>query len=396
MVKNIVFFFLIVRASSSQLLSLKDLIDSAIVNNPEINAAKSKYESVLKRIPGLRYLPDPWFAVEFTDDMQMYSISQGILFPTKLMTRTRYARTEAEEILSDYYVVVNNVLKQIKEGYARLYLTQKEFEIIAQQKNVLEQILTIANHNYRINRVSQVDVIQSHVALTKLENDLLDLANEKIILMAELNKLINRPVDSKLEINLKALNEPSIPEPDSLYQLAMVHSPMLKSYKIREIKTKTDLSLSKQEYLPDFMLKYEWERMDLKNYKIMLGMKVPLWFWQKQNNMVAEMESEFRMAQAEYEAMLNEVLKMVKEKMLILENYSRKIKLYENSIIPQLESALKSAMVAYEINRVDIMTVLETQRMLLEENIAYQQARINYATTVFELEEITGTKFSQN
>ncbi len=86
-------------------------------------------------------------------------------------------------------------------------------------------------------------------------------------------------------------------------------------------------------------------------------------------------------------------MNLIKELSIMLENNKRKIKLYETSIIPNFESALVSAMAAYEINRVDIMTVLETQKMLLEEKIEHQRTLLNYSITIAELEEITGLNF---
>ncbi len=386
-------FVLTINIFFAESLGLNDLIDSAFTNNPEISAAKSRYEAALERVPLMRYLPDPWLAVEFSKDMEMYSITQEVPFPTKLSYKTRYARTEAEEVFSNYYSVANRVIKEIKENYARLYLVQKELEILEQQKEILEQISIIANHNYRLNRVTQVDVIHIQTALVKLDNEIQDLKNEKIVLIATLNRLINRPVDEELKIQLVTMAEPLIPRIDSLYQLARSHSPLLKSYQWKEDKTKINLTLARQEYLPDFMLRYELERMEFENYKIMFGLTLPLWFWHKQKSMVAEMEQELKMVEKEYNVMENEIMNRIKELSIMLENNKRKIKLYETSIIPNFESALVSAMAAYEINRVDIMTVLETQKMLLEEKIEHQRTLLNYSITIAELEEITGLNF---
>ncbi|MEO0183747.1 MAG: TolC family protein, partial [candidate division WOR-3 bacterium] len=111
----------------------------------------------------------------------------------------------------------------------------------------------------------------------------------------------------------------------------------------------------------------------------------------KQRKMVDEMRAELRMAQVEYEAMELDIKRMIKELVIMLHNQRREINLYQNAIIPRIESALKSAIRDYELNRVDIMTVLETQNMLIENILQYQRARINYFITFAELERIIGT-----
>jgi outer membrane protein TolC len=122
----------------------------------------------------------------------------------------------------------------------------------------------------------------------------------------------------------------------------------------------------------------------------MLGLSIPFWFWSKQKNMVARMNAEVRMAQAEYQAMENEIIRMVKELLVRLENQMRQIQLYKNSIIPKIEATWKSGIRAYELNQVDIMTVLETQNMLIENELEYYRTKADYFTTLAELARIAG------
>jgi len=131
-------------------------------------------------------------------------------------------------------------------------------------------------------------------------------------------------------------------------------------------------------------------RFSFQNPKIMLGFTVPLWFWSKQKNMVARMNAEVKMAQSEYQAMENEVKRMLKELVLMLDKQRREIQLYENSIIPRIEATLKSAIRSYELNRVDIMTVLETENILIENELEYYRLKADYFTTLAELERIIG------
>ncbi len=385
--KFLIIFF-VTQIVFSQPLNLADLIDSAFTNNPEIKAIKAKYEAGLTKTPLLQYLPDPLLGVEISGEMTMYSITQEIPFPTKMHSQSRYARSEAEEFLNEYYALANKIEKQVKEYYSKFYLIQMELNLMEESKRILEQIIISARTNYQLKRVPQADVIHSQIALLKLENHISELENERAIVISELNRLINHPVDSELNIDLDLEVEPLGIDLDSLYKLARANNPVLKSYISREKKAEAGFSLSKQEYLPDFMLKYEFGGMDFKDYKIMFGLTAPLWFWQKQRNMVLKMRQELTRVQAEYEAMENEVMKIVRELKLMIENYERKTKLYENVVIPQLELALQSTMRAYELNKTEIMSVLDTQRMLIEEKLEYQRTRLALFISISDLDNI--------
>jgi outer membrane protein TolC len=376
---------------SGQPLSLNDLIDSALVNNPELKSARLRYEAESYNSP-LNSLQDPMLGIEFSSDMRMYSVSQEVPFPTKLHSRNKSGVLTAQEYLYDYEAKKNEIIKRVKEAYFRLYTIQREKEIMLKVKNNFTEISALAKKNYILNRVSQTDVLHIEVALIKLENELLNLENEELTQFAGLNQLLGRAPDERLELSADIPSESLIIDPDSIYQLAQKNSPILEGFKTRIAIAENNLSLAHQEYFPDFMVKFEQEEMDLKfqNPKIMLGFTVPLWFWSKQKNMVARMNAEVKMAQSEYQAMENEVLKMLRELVLMIDKQRREIQLYKNSIIPRIEATLKSAIRSYELNRVDIMTVLETQNMLIENELEYYRLRADYFTTLAELDRIIG------
>ncbi|MEO0138204.1 MAG: TolC family protein [candidate division WOR-3 bacterium] len=260
-------------------------------------------------------------------------------------------------------------------------------------KENLEGIHSVTMRNYTLNRLSQTDVLQVEIGQTKLENEILNIKSEETLILAKLNQLLGRNPDDALIISTEISLDSMITNSGSLYGLALRYSPILKSLNIDREIAQRNLLLSKQEYLPDFMVKFEQGEMDFEfqNQKIMIGLTFPLWFLGKQRKMVDEMRAELRMAQVEYEAMELEVIRMIKELTIILDNYRSEVNLYENLIITKIESALKSAIRDYELNRVDIMTVLETQNMLIENELQYHRARINYFITFAELERIIGT-----
>ena len=72
LVKVIFFFFFILMllpySSSAQSekprLNVDQLVDEALQNNPEISAAKQKWEVFKEKVPQARALPDPMFAAD--------------------------------------------------------------------------------------------------------------------------------------------------------------------------------------------------------------------------------------------------------------------------------------------------------------------------------------------
>lgn len=401
MIKLKSFFFFIIlisflgRADSETLnfLNLSEIINEAKLNNPEIQAAKEKYEAVIQRTSPFRYLMDPWLGIEFEGDMRMYSLTQELPFPTKLSTKSKLAKIGAAKAFEEYREKEQAIIKRVKEFYARLFLVDKEIMVMREVRDFLNQILQVAMRNYALNKTPQSDVLRTQVELARIDNELLALQDEKSVMISELYFLLNRQNDSVFgtikEIEIKDTNF----EIEKLYELAKEHRPELKLFSFGINQAKTSLSLSKQEYLPDFMVKLQQKEIDSKfaNRSIMFGLTLPLWFLGKQNKMVQEMKAELKMAEAEYRAMENMALAQVKEKKIMVDKHKREIDLYKKNILPQVEATLKSSLKAYEVNQVDFMTLLDNEKMLVESELKYYQAQSDCFIALAELEEAVGT-----
>ncbi len=373
---------------------LYDLISEADTNNLEIQAMRLQYEAMKTRTSAFRYLDDPWFSIEFGADMRMYSISQEFPFPTKISGRSSVARYEAQQLYEEYQNTMRKVTARLKSTYGQLYVISKEIDALKKSRDILNQIFRIAQQNYVLNQGSQVDVLRMQVELSKIENELLNLDDERKVMMAELNAILNRPLDTDLgDFGDMEIQNVSL-DISALDSLAIESHPGLKSLRFA-IKSKSSaLSLAKQEYLPDFMVRFEQEEMDgqFMDSKFMFGLTLPIWALGKQRNMVSEMQAEKMMAEAEYKAMENMVLVQVHESKIRVDKQKRQMNLYRNRIIPQIEAVLNVAVRAYEVNQIDFLTVLDNQRALIETQLENYQVQADYFIAVADLEAAVGAE----
>ena len=79
-------------------------------------------------------------------------------------------------------------------------------------------------------------------------------------------------------------------------------------------------------------------------------------------------------AQARKEASANQIFSELAENLSAIEAARRSTALIEDSLLPQAELTLRSALAAYENGKVDFATLLEAQRQI-------RQARINLLKT---------------
>ena len=93
-----------------------------------------------------------------------------------------------------------------------------------------------------------------------------------------------------------------------------------------------------------------------------------------------------------YQARANEVASRLRQEVANAEQNLRSAQLYRHSILPQAQLTVESALSAYRVNRVDLMTLLDNQMTVFNYEISYATAVINHNKALAEIEFITGTK----
>jgi outer membrane protein TolC len=379
----------------AQSQTLEDLIREAKLNNPEIQALKSHYDAAKARTSEIRYLKDPIISAEFMGNVRMYSVSQQLQFPTKIITLSHLKDIEAEQYETMYYTKILEIEKYVKHAYADLYFVQGKIRTIEESIAFLNQFFLVVSQKYAVGSASQAALLRAQVALSKAETNLLLAEDEKKVAQARLNTLLNKPTDS-IFVQPEKLNITfTDTDIEDLYELAVQKHPRLETSRKILQKTKVMVSIAKQMYLPDFLFKFSLEEMDnITNKKYMLGITLPLWFWGKQNHIVKETNSQLSAAKMQYQAIENNTLFIVKEAKVNVDNRKRILELYKTSILPQAKANLNSSLLAYETNQIDFLSLLDSEKVLIQFELEYLQAQVDLFNAIAALEEVVGVKLN--
>jgi len=385
-------------------LNVDQLVDEALQNNPEISAAKIKWEIFKEKIPQSYALEDPMFGFgivslptnfSFKDEdmtMKEFSISQKFPFPGKRPLMKEMASKEAEAVSAEIQGKIHQIIKDVKAAYYDLSHNYRTTEVTQRNKRILEDFAKIAETRYGVGEGIQQDVFKAHIEVSKMVDDLIMLGQRKRALEAKLNALLNRSPET------------SVGEPDEvvfrtlpftieeLQKMALEMNPTLKGMKkMIEAKEKAYV-LAKREYYPDFNFKFAYGQRDngpdMKRRDMLTGMvemNIPIFYKSKQDRKVAETKAEILATEAQYRAMKNEVLFMITDMASMIQRGENQIELYRTGILPQASLQINSAMSSYRVNKADFMTLLDSQMTLYKYELEYHQALTEYEKNVASL-----------
>jgi cobalt-zinc-cadmium efflux system outer membrane protein len=396
-------------------LNVNQLVEEALQNNPEILAAKKRWEVYKERIPQVSAFEDPMFGFgiinlptnfSFRDEdmtMKEFSLSQKFPFYGKRRLMREMAGKEAEAVFNEIQEKVNGIIKDVKTAYYELSHVYRTTEVTERNKRILEDFAKIAETRYAVGEGIQQDVLKAHVEVSKMVDELIMLEQKKRALGAKLNTLLNRPTESPVNAPEEVVFQKLPIQIEEFQKTAVETNPTLKSMKkMIEAKEKA-YDLAKKEYYPDLTARFAYGQRDrapdgTDRRDMLTGMievNIPIFYKSKQDRKVAEALADVQVLEAQYRAMKNEVYFMITDMASMIQRVEKQVELYKTGIIPQANLQISSAMSAYRVNKADFMTLLDSQMTLYKYELEYHLALTEYEKNLANLEAIVGKRLFQ-
>ena len=84
------------------------------------------------------------------------------------------------------------------------------------------------------------------------------------------------------------------------------------------------------------------------------------------------------------------MLAQVKAYIAKVQSGRRLVNLFKTSIVPQTTQTLEAAIIGYQNDKIDFLTLINTQRMFQDVKLKYWKVIVVYSQNLAELEQILG------
>ena len=397
--------------SGRDTVALKELVSEALKNNPEIKAALNEKEAARQRVSPAGALDDPMLEAGVINaplasstfrredmTMKMLGLSQRLPYPGKRALRREVAAKDAESVEQGYRETVNRVAREVKLAYYDLALAIESARLIKDTTLVLEQFLRIAEGRYTVGQGTQADVLKAQTQLAKMSEELLRMEREIPVMEAELVKLLGRAgAAAPIEAPLPQLQETTF-DLGSLRETALRQRPQLLALRTLIDKGSAAIDLARKEYNPDFDVRFSYGQRDNipdgtkrpDMVSLTVAINLPIWGKEKIDPRIAEAHAMRDQAMSMYQAQQNEVFAKLRQQVAVAEQSRRSAHLYDTAILPQAALAVESALAAYRVSRVDLLTLLDSQMSLFNFGIGRAATVVNLNKALAEIELLTG------
>ncbi|MEK7389297.1 MAG: TolC family protein [Elusimicrobiota bacterium] len=371
----------LVRAQTADVLTLAAALEAARRDAPSVRAAAMHGQAERALVLGEATPDKPVLEWErarapvgsgvLNGPESSWSLSQQLPFPSTLYYRGRVAARGADAASAMFRLAVADASARARGAYADLYEAQRSRALLGEVVELLRRFARVAESKYAAGKATQVDAMKAQLELTRMLNEtaLADAAVERA--RGALNAAMGREEDAPLP----ALVSPQSSAPTSswteLRAMALSENPKLAAARREADKARAVLGLTRSQWLPDVSLGYRRRSENgLRSHDASLGLSIPLWFW-KQAGESSHAGYEARYAEFVSEGEQLDVLAALRAAYSAVHSQARLRETYRTSVIPQAESALRSAESAYQSDRAGFLDLLDAGRSLVTARLEF-------------------------
>jgi cobalt-zinc-cadmium efflux system outer membrane protein len=397
--------------AAPEIPGLNNLVLEALQANPEIEAMHKERIAARSRIAPAGALDDPMLEAGLvnvpTDNfrfdreemtMKMVGIAQRFPYPGKRALRESIASKEAEGIGHGFWEAAGRVARDVKVAYFDLALVREMRRVAIENRATLERFLLVAESRYRAGQAGLADVFKAQVQITRMLDELIRLDREEPMIVAELNRALGRAANHVAPATvLPVLQRPSL-DLEALREAALRNRPQLAALRSTIARAEKSTELARKDFYPDFDLRFAYGQRDnapdgmrrSDMVSITVAVNLPLWRETKREPKVAEAQAMREQVRAQLQAQQNEISAKLRQQIAIAEQSVRSASLYANDLRPQAELAVEAALVAYEVNRGDLFSLLDNQMAVFNVSVSRAAALTAQAKAFAEIEFLTG------
>ncbi len=400
-------------ASADAGLTAPQLVELAIEANPEVKAARARWDAAQHQILQ-NYAPaDPVFTFANVDSprgignapLKSYQVSQALQFPGKALLQADQAKREAQVARLSFDATLRDVRAAVESGFYQVLLDESVLGVNRENIAALKQVLQVTQVAYSANQVTQADFITSEFDLAQAEQQQRSYETARANDLVMLNQLLHRAPNAPLELDRSMRLEPVKLPLDTLVDMATRIRQEILQTALTERNSNTALELAKMEYLPDFTLGYNFDHYlqasagpsvnNLQAHTITIGFNLPIFFWIKQREDVTSAEFALKAAREDLRSIRSQTEATVTQLFRSAQLAYETSQLYSKSLIPLAQQDFRVALTAYQSNKLQFVALSGTLQRSYAANVNYLQAANQFIANRVALEQAIGAPLPQ-
>jgi outer membrane protein TolC len=387
-------------------MSVDEAVARALETNPEIRAAVRRLSLAQLKITTARSLDDPMFMVrdwntplrqpwDLNQAQMMFSLQRTYLSKQKRDLHAKLAGDDAEIAASELESARQEVTVEARKACADLKRNAGEMKLHDRQASLLKEAVSASLAQYTTGKVPQADVLRAQMALTRLNEHLVELEEDRDNARAQLNALLGWSPDEPVEITGDYATVATLPSIEELERVAIENRPELAALRKKIVQSQDQSQLTRLAMKPDFTAALGYMLMPTGSssrnaYMAELTMNLPWLNRDRHDGETKQADAATDVSQAELDVRTSMAFLEIRQAQITVQAAQKRVKLYRDTLMPQADATFRASTAAYQNNRAEFMTLIDSQNLLLDVQTAYYKAASAIDAGIAQLERAIG------
>ena len=379
-------------------ISLEIAIETALRENPGLNAIREKIKVARARIDGIALLGNPKLETEFVGGAhaeQKLELTKAFELGGQRGHRIRIAKTHLEKVETELAKASQSVTKSVKIAFYELLLVQEKLKLAKEVVQHNKQMRDIAQIRFETGDISVTQANLANIHLQSARSEAVTLEGKSQLAQLALNGLMGAPLETA-RVAVGELREKASPDTlqkltlDTLKTQALAHRNDLKSLQLNAQLTENELRLAKAANIPDLSVGAIAER-SVNERALGVKFSIPLPLFNRNRAEINATKAQQQVDTAEINNSEKQIVREVMAAFLSLSTAQKMLTFYEGDSLKLLNENLKLTRTAYVLWEAEILEVILMQNEFIKTQFAYLDALAVYHKALAELEAAVGT-----
>ncbi len=387
-------------ATAPDQLTLAYAEQLALSADPEVIASRSRALALQDQAIADGQLPDPKLLVGVwnvpLDDFSMKK-EPGSQFRTGIRQafprgQSLYYRQKRTEWLGKAEnAVMNNTAKAIRrdvrEGFLELYYQEQAAGIVEQTRDLFDQLVDITRAHYATGRVSQQDVLQAQLELSRLDDKATQISRQADVQRAELSRWIGEAAWQSIGRDFPHL--PGLPDRVAL-RASLPEHPAIEAASARVEASQQSVKEAREQYKPGFDVGLEYRKRFGNNadgsdrpdqMAAMVTLDLPVFTEKRQDKRLSARQQQAEAAIQTRERRLRELQRSLDADYSRWQRLGEQEDLYKNQLLREATENAEAAVNAYQSGINEFNTLMRARITELDVRLQDMRIRVDLAKT---------------
>jgi cobalt-zinc-cadmium efflux system outer membrane protein len=390
-------------------LTLADAVERARQNHPLIIAAKQRVaiaeaerlESGLRPNPSLTLsgenfpLGPTQKGFDFGSGVDWFAVyTQTFETTGKRRLRISLAEHNLEAAQSEASAVERRMVYEVKAAYQRVANARLRLELLRENHNHLNQLVGLNEIRVKEGYTAEGDLIKARLEAQRVEFQIrkvsLEYERSRIELLRTMGESSFEDGDISFEVAEELNYQPASLDMPSLREAAM-RLPQINAAQSQVERAQSLLRLEQARARPDITASVGYKRNGPDN-ALFAAVSAPLPLYNRNQAQIARAQAEVEAARAELRYAQNTVLAELAAARRAVELNQKQVESLRAEFLVLADESRSVSMAAYREGAVDLLVLLDAQRVRSQAQELYFQSLYDYQLAIHELERAAGVE----